>query len=55
MTAPQLDAYRAALDPWKRKAERERLIITHVRYERGHADVTLSPRPHRVEPEGQLF
>lgn len=49
-------AYRAAVEPWAKKAERERKVITHVRYHRGHANVTLEARK-RVEsvPEGALL
>jgi hypothetical protein len=36
--------YRAALEPWKRKAERERKVISHVRYHDGQAAVVMIPR-----------
>lgn len=48
MSPADRDAYKAALEPWARRAERERKVITHVRYHHGHADVTLEARK-RVE------
>lgn len=49
MTPGEQDAYRAAVEPWAKKAERERKVITHVRYRDGHADVALEARK-RAEP-----
>jgi hypothetical protein len=52
-------AYRAAVDPWKRKADRERKEINHVRWHDGHVEVLLVPRGYgmsRAEPpEGALL
>lgn len=50
-------AYRAAVEPWAKKAERERREITHVRYHHGHADVTLEARKRveSVPDAGQLL
>jgi hypothetical protein len=47
------DAYRAALEPHARRAEREAKQIDHVRWDRGHAEVVLVPRGYgmtRAEP-----
>lgn len=46
--------YRAAVEPWAKKAERERKVITHVVYRNGHADVTLERRG-KAAPEGSLL
>lgn len=52
-------AYRAAIEPHARRAERERKVITHVRWRDGHADVTMiSKKKHEAQscpPEPSLL
>jgi hypothetical protein len=38
------EQYRRAVEPWARKAERERKVINHVRYHDGQASVIMVPR-----------
>lgn len=56
MSAADQSAYRAALEPWAKKAERERKVIEHVRWADGHASVIMVPRSHGASREsGSLF
>lgn len=55
MTHEDQAAYHSAVDPWTRRAERERKVVSHVLYRNGHAAVTLSPRPKAQPQEGQLL
>jgi hypothetical protein len=46
-------AYRAALEPWAKKAERERKVIEHVRWTNGYAEVTLRHREKGTSPTSE--
>lgn len=49
MSPDAQSAYSAALDPWRRKAERERKVINHVSWDGENIVVTMIPRKEAAE------
>lgn len=51
---PVLVEYRDAIAAWVKKAERDRMVISHVRFERdGHIEVTMIPRKEAQKAAAQ--